>query len=486
VPAPPYYSVQVATAQTRSGALAQLQAYRDEPHARAERRRSGWWVRVGAWRERAEAVRAQVRLRSRGVKQTRILQMESAVAWLLPDGTTLQPAGAAAAAPAPVPPAAPARTAPGAPPAAAAAPVGPVFIPPPPPPPALAVATDLKLPADYRAAAGKLDAEMRRWLATAGPVRRDGYLYALDVAPLLLYAAQRGDAELYQRLLPEARKLVVNEPADPFTRGFVVGRARPGVRPDVTGAAEALWLARALWQGATTFNRGDDRALALMVLEGYARHAYELQGVWLIRKYFAFEGRGFAGLSALASYHPDFMADLEQQVPRGEWRSFAERSYAALERARAPSGLLYPVIQPEVGATYPDLNVIAYAPNALAPLAESCAGAAGAVRGNPQLADALLDFARDGDHQTATDRLYAYFNTHTGEPAGRSELAATGYACLGWLAAARNDRRAFGDLLPGLLRTMADVTNVPSVQTAPLQDGGLLLLTAYAAGAFNP
>jgi hypothetical protein len=413
VPAPPYYSVQVGTAPTRAAALEQVRAYGDEPQARAERRRSGWQIRVGAWRERADAEGALTRLRARGAKQARVLQMETAVAWLLPDGTTVQPgapgAVSATAAPAAAAEGAVSQEAP------AASREAPVFIPPPPPPPAIAVASDLKLPAEYRAAAAKLDTEIRRWLLAEGTVRRDGYLYALDVAPLLLYAAQRGDQALYQRLLPEARKLVLDDRSDPFTRGFVVVRARPGVKPDVTGATEALWLARALWQGATTFNRGDDRALALTVLEGYARHAYELQGVWLIRKYFAFEGRAFGGLSALANYHPDFMTDLEQQVPRGEWRGFAERSHAALERARAPSGLLYPLIQPEVGATYPELNVVAYAPNAQAPLAESCFGAAGAVRGNPKLADALLGFARERGHQTRADRLYAYFNTHTGE-----------------------------------------------------------------------
>lgn len=368
--------------------------------------------------------------------------------------------------------------------ASVAAAAEPQFIPAPPVPPARAVATGLDVPADYRTAADQLDEEMRRWLRTSGPARRDGYLYTMDVAPLLLYAAQRGDQTLYLQLLTEARKLIVDDPRDPYTRGFVLQRTQGGQRPDLTGAAEALWMARALWTGAAGFNRADDRALALQVMEGYARHAYELQNVWLVRKYFAFEGRAFAGLSTVAAYHADFMADLEQQAPRGEWRGFAERSYAAIERARAPSAMLYPIIQPEVGATYPDLAVTAYAPNGIASLAEACSGATGVVRGRPEIAANLLAFAGRAD-TTRSGRLYGYYQVQSGDRVGLAELNATGYACLGLLAAQRNDARAFRKLMPWLLEGMRDVTRVPSAQTAPLHEGAQQLLTAYAAGAFN-
>jgi len=362
----------------------------------------------------------------------------------------------------------------------------PVAIPPavraPPPP----VATRLRLSKPFRTAAGKLDQELRRWLRAEGPQRRDGFLYARDVAPMLLYAAQRGDRALYLELLPHARQLIVEDPSDPYARGFALWRRKDGARFEVSGASEALWMARALWAGARAFDRAEDRTLALTVMHGYARHAFELQGVWLVRKYFSFEGRAFAGLSSITSYDPDFMADIEEQAPRDAWRGFAERSYAMLERAQTRSGLLNPLIQPEVGATFPSLNATIYAPNGHAPLSDSCFAVAGAVRGNPRLAQRLLKFAQDSDHEAGNGRLFAYFRTSDGEPVGISELSSEGYACLATLAAARNDRDAFEAFEPWLVLSMRDITNVPGARVTPFYDGAQLLLAAWAAGAFNP
>jgi hypothetical protein len=479
VPAPPYYSVQLGTATGRAQALARLQAFKDAPYARAERRRSGWQIRAGAWPDRAAADAAAAQFRAGGAKDARVLSMENPVAWLLPDGTTVQPRSAVTAA-------APATAAAAPAPAAAPSTAGPRFIPAPPVPPAKPVATELEVTPEFRTAAQKVDAEMRRWLRVEGPVRRDGFLYGMDLAPLLLYAAQRGDQTLYLQLLPAARKLIVDDPKDPYTRGFVLWRRKDGVALDVSGATEALWMARALWAGAGAFNRAEDRALALTIVEGYTRHAADLQGFWLVRKYFAFAGRGFAGLSTVSNYHGDFLSEIEQQVPRADWNGFAERSWAMVERARTRSGLLKPLIQPEVAATYPDLDVALYAPNGHASLHDSCAAAEGAARGRPQVADAVLAFARDDDHAVRTGRLFAYFRADDGEPVGIAELSSTGYACLGRLAAARDDRRTFRTLVPFLQLSMRNIADVPSAQIAPLYDGGQLLLAAYAAGAFNP
>lgn len=451
-PALPYYSVQLGTAGSRAEAREKLKPFANEPYARAERRTS-WQIRAGAWKERADADAAAARLGGK------VLRMETAAAeWLTPAASTTAPATAGA----------------------------PVRVPAPPLPPARPVSTELEVTAEFRRAAEKLDEEMRRWLRVEGAQRKDGYVYGMDVAPLMLYAAERGDQTLYLQLLAPARRLVVDDARDPYTRGFVLWRQKPGQPLDVSGATEALWMARALWTGAKAFNRADDRALALAIVEGYSRHAFEMQGIWMVRKYFGFVGRGFAGLSTLSNYHPDFLADVEREAPRSEWAGFAERSYAILDRARARSGLLVPLIQPEVAATYPELNVGIYAPNGIAGLMDACAGAEGAVRGRPQIADAVLSFARDDDHQTRFGRLFGYFDADSGEPRGIPELSSAGYACLGRLAAARNDRRAFRSVAPFLQQAMRSVGDVPSVQGAPLYDGGQLLLAAYAAGSFNP
>lgn len=337
--------------------------------------------------------------------------------------------------------------------------------------------------ADVRNAARLLDSEMRRWLKASGAARRDRFTYGMDVAPLMLYAALRGDAALYQQLLPAARKLILDSEDDPYTQGFVLWRAKDGVKPEVSGSSEMLWMARALWAGGSAFNRPDDRALAAKVLEGYGRHAYELQGVWLVRKYFTFETRSFAGLSVLPNYSGDFLADAEKQA--AGLRGFAERSYAMMTRAAAPSGLLYPVIQPEVGATYPGTGVDVYAPNGIANLEDACAGAEGAVRGVPKAGKALLAFATDRKHRNKLGQLYQYYDAETGDPIGAAVLAGTGYACLVRVAVALEDGGSLAYLGTLLQNEMQHAAEAPQVLEAPLFSAGPMLLAAYAMGAFS-
>ena len=356
---------------------------------------------------------------------------------------------------------------------------------PPPPaaePRAVAEAAPSTIPVapELAAAAKALDAEAHAWLAKGTPARRDGYVYSLDVATLMLYAARRGDGELYARLLPAAQKLVLQDPDDPYTNGFVLLRTKDGAKPDTTGASEALWLARALWTGAGAFGRDDDRKLALAILDGYTKHTYVLQGVWLARRSFDFGSRSFASLSALPAYQPDFLARAERSEGRSTWRGFAERSYGLLERTATPSGLLYPVIQPEVGATYPGASLDVYAPNGLSPLEDSCLGAEGAVGGMPKLAASLLDFSVQRGAKGA--RLKAFYSVDDGGAGGESALSANGTACLSRLASALNHAEAAALLDPRLAAELQAAAS-PKAR-AQLPTVGPLLLAAQARGAF--
>src|SRR5712671_6510005 len=69
-----------------------------------------------------------------------------------------------------------------------------------------------------------LDGGVRRHIKSAGLARKDGYLYAMDVAPLLIYAVQRRDAGLYADIVPSVSQLVMQDPNEPFQQGFVVWR----------------------------------------------------------------------------------------------------------------------------------------------------------------------------------------------------------------------------------------------------------------------
>jgi hypothetical protein len=446
-PPAPYWSVHLATHGSQDRALAALTALGDEPAARAEKRKSGWLIRVGAWAERAEADRALERLRGKH-KDARVLQIENPVEWLVATGERLSPPGAATTA-----------AAPGAPVAAAAGTTAP-------PVPDAAALKD---------AAQRLDAAVRRWLTERGAARADGYVYGMDIAPLLLYAAQRRDAALYGQLLDAARPLVV-EGEDAATRGFVLWRHKAGEAPEVSGATEALWLARALWAGHRLLKRAEDRELALRVLDGYARHAGTEGDTWMVRKYYAFGTKSYASLSVLPNYAPDFLGEAET-FASPKVRGVARRSYTLLQRAVTPSKLLAPLVQPAINDVLPGVGVSLYAPNGIVVLEDSCGAAESAARGMPPLARNVLDFAAKAEHRDANGRLFAYYHRKDGRPVGTTVLSSTGYACLARLASAAKDRKTLDGLkaaFVGDLLALAEGTD----QAAPLYAAGPLLLAA--------
>lgn len=333
---------------------------------------------------------------------------------------------------------------------------------------------------ELAAAAKALDAAVHAQLAGGALARPDGYVYAEDVGTLLLYAARRKDVALYDAARPAALQLIVQSPDDPYTNGFVLVRTKPGAKAAQSGAREALSLARGLWAGAAAFDRDGDREAALAILDGYAKHAYVLHGVWIARSRFDFGSRTFTGLSTLPDYQPDFLAEAERNAGRGAFRGFAERSYSLLERTATPSGLLYPVIQPEVGATYPGAGLDAYAPNGLSPLEDSCLGADGAVGGMPKLATALLDSSVQRAAKDA--RLRAFYSVGDGTAAGDAVLPTAGVACLSRLASALGHAEALALLDPRLTAELQAAAS-PKAR-AQLPSAGALLLAAQARGAF--
>jgi len=436
-PPAPYYSVHLATAGSRDQALAVLKGLGTEPAARAEKRKSGYLVRFGAWAERPEAERALERYRGK-FKDARVIQVENPVEWLLAGGGKLPAPGATPAAP---------------------------------------VSVD---DAAFQAAAQRLDGEVRRWLER-GPARADGYTYGMDVAPLLLYAALRRDGALYAHLFDAALPLIVAGD-DATTQGFVLWRYKVGADPEVSGATEALWMARALWAGHRLLRRADDRALALRVVDGYARHARGEQGTWHVAKYYAFGTRSYASLSVLPNYHPDFVEETEPLAGAGA-RGLARRSYGLLQRAVAPSKLMVPLIQPALNEVMPGLGVNLYAPNGVVALEDSCGAAEGALRGVPQLAANVLAFAGVPERRDANGRLHAYYHRKDGRALGEHALSSTGYACLARLAVAQKDRKSLPALKTVLLGDMQALADTPQQQAAPLYAAGPLLLTAEALGA---
>lgn len=334
-----------------------------------------------------------------------------------------------------------------------------------------------------RAAAALAD-EAHRQVRLHGTARRDGYVYALDLAPLMLHAAQRGDAAFYLRLRTDAERLIWRRRDDAETRGFVLWRYRPDTPPEVSGASEMLWLSRALWAGSRAFDRPADRVLVQEIIEGYRRHAIGDGDDWHVRKYYAFGGRSYASHSVLAAYHPDFLAALDAEIPGRGYGDLARRSLALLERARARSGLLLPLIQPGFGPVLPGLPLARSAPDGIVSLAESCEAAESVLRARPRSADDVLEVIEDDDAWSGV-LPFGYFDHADGEPRGLQPLSYHGYACLAQLAGHRGRGGARRRLEPQLRRITWELASLPSAQEAPLYLAGPLLLAAEALGAFS-
>jgi hypothetical protein len=290
---------------------------------------------------------------------------------------------------------------------------------------------------------------VRGWIDAARLVRPDGFVYAVDVAQLMACFVDAGDADAYARLRDEAVKhLIVDDRSDPFTRGFVLWRYKPGegkpqATRDASGTTEALRAAKALWLGAKKFNRPGDRDTALVILAGYGRHEAVDKDVWIIRNYFGFGTRSFATNSFLVDYDPDFVQEVARETGDAQCRQLAERSYAAVRGAVTPAGLLYDLIQPELKTMYPLLeSVVTFSPNDVVQLSNACTVALTVARGAPEVAGKVLRFATG---RPASLRMYHY--GRTGEAVNDSPPSINEWSGLTRLACALDDRPAAGVLL---------------------------------------
>jgi len=248
-------------------------------------------------------------------------------------------------------------------------------------------------PTGARRAKEELHELARARVAGGELARTDGYVYAVDLGLLMIFAAREGDGEMYQALRDFAvAHLVIDRDDDDYTRGFVVWRYREGMEPDASGTTEALRISEGLWRGAKAFGDVADRELARLILRGYQRHQAEEQGIWLIRNYFNLGTRAFATNSFLVDYAPDYVAEVAEDTGDDELRELAERSYDLVERAQAPSGLLYAMIQPEVATLLDDDRVIVFSPNDAIQVSNAATVAAWSMKGRPDVARRVLNF----------------------------------------------------------------------------------------------
>ncbi len=316
-------------------------------------------------------------------------------------------------------------------------------------------------PEATREALDRLHAQVRSRVLAGNLARADGFAYAVDIGELMRVAARLRDEELYDALRAFAlRRLIVDDPDDPFTRGFVVWRRTPEAAggsddPDASGTTEALRVSQGLWEGAAAFGRPEDRDLALTVLDGYARHAAERSGLLLIRNYFNFGSRDFATNSFLVDYAPDYVAEVARAEGRADLAELAAGSYELLREAETPVGLLYDVFQPEMATLYDDERTLIHSPRDIVQTSNAAAIAATALEGAPEVAERVLRFCRE---RMPGLRL-AYYG-RTGEEAREKRPGVEIWGSLTEMSVRRSDEAALRDFAPFLV-TNAGVDRIP-------------------------
>lgn len=331
-------------------------------------------------------------------------------------------------------------------------------------------------PAPTRAALHALHAQVRARVLAGDFARSDGFAYAVDIGELLRVAARLADPEMYAALADFARRrLIVEDPDDPFTRGFVIWRRPPTPpdssaddAPDASGTTEALRVSEGLWEGAVAFAAPEDRDLALVILEGYARHASEAAGLLLIRNYFNFRSRDFATNSFLVDYAPDYLARVAREIGDERLSLLAGRSYEVVRAARSPAGLLYDVFQPEMATLFDDRRTLLFSPNDIVQTSNAAAIAATVLDGAPEVASRVLRFCRE---RMPGLRL-AYYG-RTGEEARQKRPGIEIWGTLTEMSVRRGEERAIRAFAPFLVSN-ASAERIP--KDAFLYVGAHLLL----------
>ncbi len=310
-------------------------------------------------------------------------------------------------------------------------------------------------------------------------MRGDGFVYAVDIGELLKVAARYGDRGMADALRGFAmRNLIVDDPEDPFTRGFVIWRRSPeGEDPDASGTTEALRIAQGFWEVFEAFGDPADRERALLALDGYARHAAPARGtdLLLVRNYFNFRSRDFATNSFLVDYAPDFVARVARAEGRADLARLAAESYRVVRAAASPAGLLYDVFQPEMATLYDDSRTLLFSPNDIVQTSNAASVALHAMEGAPEVAGSVLDFC-----VARMPGLRLAYYGRTGEEARSKRPGVEIWGTLVEMAARRGDRRAL-DAFRGFLVTNAVASRIP--EDAFLYVAAHLLLGLDALGS---
>ena len=297
---------------------------------------------------------------------------------------------------------------------------------------------------------------VRRWIRQDRLARPNGYLYAVELGQMLTYTARCKQKLAYQHFRKLAKQHFIRDlRSDPYTKGFVLWRYSPKHPADASGTTEALRIAQGLWLGHQAYGDKQDRLDALVLLDGYRRHAYVDNGIWLIRNYFNFQTRSFSPNSYLIDYAPDFLTHVATATQDAKLAQTARLSYETFAKAQAPSGLFYDVIQPEIRTLLP-ASLVYFSPNDVIKLQNSLAVAEEIALGARERSQRVLRFAL-----SRLSDLNAYYYGRDGQEAMLGESGAVVYASLLRLAYRLQDTRAQERIFPYFLAYARQFIHVP-------------------------
>lgn len=325
--------------------------------------------------------------------------------------------------------------------------------------------------AELAALQTELEAYIEQRIKNDELVRSNGYVYAIDLAQLQIYFANQDNLASYSYFRNLALKnLLIDDQSDPYTQGFIAWRYQDGQAPDASGTTEALWVAKGFWDGFEQFHDAADEEVALLVLDGYQKHGFVDQDVWLIRNYFNFGTRAFASNSYLVDYYPDFVQQVATTTNNSDLKDVASQSLTLVRDSQSAAGLLHSLILPEIKTLYPDLNTVIFSPNDIVQLSNACFVAETVIQSDPDIGRNLLAFVEEN-----LDDLKIYYYGRTGEAASEESAKISEWTCLVRLAASLDNPELVSKLMNHAWPFWQQFIDTP--RGSPLYTAGQILLT---------
>lgn len=273
--------------------------------------------------------------------------------------------------------------------------------------------------ASLRAMLDKLERRLTTVLAntTYGvPVRKNGYVYAVDVALLMQLHALRGNRDAFTRLLPVVDRLTAvgrKHETHYEARDMVCWRYNPDDPDDLdaSGTTETAEIARGLWLGSRAF---DDDALADQaerLIDAYVRHGYETDDGFFIRNYFNFGTRAYATNTYMIDYVPGFLYDFAVDRGRDDLVAIARSCARFVAGSQYDTGLYAVLYQDEINTVIPGYGAY-FSPDGITRLDYTAIMALELMDLQPDCARRAWDFAK-----RAGPPWYVCYYAKTGKPA---------------------------------------------------------------------